>query len=104
MRLWNEPARRGCRRCWATTSRPRKMVWSRTTTTSLALRGLLRAMQVRKQPTPSPCMIMSHVTITSQYWSEFMDSVLEVLEELQSIFRDVLDQPDLVLTRGSNAT
>jgi acyl carrier protein len=32
-----------------------------------------------------------------------MGSVLEVLEELQSIFRDVLDQPDLVLTRGSNA-
>ena len=26
-----------------------------------------------------------------------------ILEELQEIFRDVLDQPDLVLTRGSNA-
>jgi acyl carrier protein len=30
-----------------------------------------------------------------------MDSVLE---ELQSIFRDVLDQPDLKLTRESNAS
>jgi acyl carrier protein len=29
-----------------------------------------------------------------------MDSILE---ELQSIFRDILDQPDLVLTRESNA-
>lgn len=29
-----------------------------------------------------------------------MDSTLE---ELQSIFRDVLDQPDLTLTRASNA-
>ena len=27
-----------------------------------------------------------------------------ILEELQSIFRDVLDQPDLVLTRSSNAS
>lgn len=27
-----------------------------------------------------------------------------VLEELQSIFRDILDQPDLILTRGSNAS
>lgn len=27
-----------------------------------------------------------------------------ILEELQPIFRDVLDQPDLVLTRESNAT
>jgi acyl carrier protein len=26
-----------------------------------------------------------------------------ILEELQSIFRDVLDQPGLVLTRASNA-
>ena len=26
-----------------------------------------------------------------------------ILEELQEIFRDVLDQPDLVLTRESNA-
>ena len=26
------------------------------------------------------------------------------LEELQEIFRDVLDQPDLVLTRSSNAS
>jgi acyl carrier protein len=26
------------------------------------------------------------------------------LEELQSIFRDILDQPDLVLTRESNAS
>jgi acyl carrier protein len=26
-----------------------------------------------------------------------------ILEELQEIFRDVLDQPDLVLTRASNA-
>ena len=31
-----------------------------------------------------------------------MDSNI-LLEELQSIFRDILDQPDLVLTRGSNA-
>jgi acyl carrier protein len=30
-----------------------------------------------------------------------MDSILE---ELQEIFRDVLDQPDLVLTRSSNAS
>ncbi len=30
-----------------------------------------------------------------------MDSILE---ELQSIFRDVLDQPDLILTRESNAS
>ena len=30
-----------------------------------------------------------------------MDS--NILEELQSIFRDILDQPDLVLTRASNA-
>ena len=30
-----------------------------------------------------------------------MDSILE---ELQSIFRDILDQPDLVLTRDSNAS
>lgn len=30
------------------------------------------------------------------------DSV--ILQELQSIFRDVLDQPDLVLTRDSNAS
>ena len=29
-----------------------------------------------------------------------MDSILETL---QSIFRDILDQPDLVLTRDSNA-
>jgi acyl carrier protein len=29
-----------------------------------------------------------------------MDSILE---ELQGIFRDILDQPDLVLTRESNA-
>ncbi len=28
----------------------------------------------------------------------------EILAELQSIFRDVLDQPDLVLTRESNAS
>jgi acyl carrier protein len=28
-----------------------------------------------------------------------MDSILE---ELQSIFRDILDQPDLILTRQSN--
>lgn len=27
-----------------------------------------------------------------------------ILEELQSIFRDVLDQPNLVLTRASNAS
>ncbi len=27
-----------------------------------------------------------------------------ILEELQEIFRDVLDQPDLVLTRSSNAS
>ena len=27
-----------------------------------------------------------------------------ILEELQDIFRDVLDQPDLVLTRSSNAS
>jgi acyl carrier protein len=27
-----------------------------------------------------------------------------ILEELQDIFRDVLDQPDLVLTRESNAS
>ena len=27
-----------------------------------------------------------------------------ILEELQSIFRDVLDQPDLILTRESNAS
>ncbi len=26
-----------------------------------------------------------------------------ILEELQEIFRDILDQPDLVLTRQSNA-
>jgi acyl carrier protein len=26
-----------------------------------------------------------------------------ILAELQSIFRDILDQPDLVLTRASNA-
>lgn len=26
-----------------------------------------------------------------------------ILEELQLIFRDILDQPDLVLTRASNA-
>ena len=26
-----------------------------------------------------------------------------ILEELQEIFRDVLDQPDLILTRQSNA-
>jgi acyl carrier protein len=26
-----------------------------------------------------------------------------ILQELQDIFRDVLDQPDLVLTRDSNA-
>ncbi len=26
-----------------------------------------------------------------------------LLEQVQEIFRDVLDQPDLVLTRGSNA-
>jgi acyl carrier protein len=30
-----------------------------------------------------------------------MDSILE---ELQAIFRDVLDQPDLILTRESNAS
>ncbi|HEV2578971.1 MAG TPA: acyl carrier protein [Acidobacteriaceae bacterium] len=30
-----------------------------------------------------------------------MDSILE---ELQSIFRDILDQPNLVLTRESNAS
>jgi acyl carrier protein len=29
-----------------------------------------------------------------------MDSILE---EVQSIFRDILDQPDLILTRDSNA-
>jgi len=28
----------------------------------------------------------------------------EILAELQGIFRDILDQPDLVLTRGSNAS
>ena len=27
----------------------------------------------------------------------------DVLEQLQEIFRDILDQPDLVLTRQSNA-
>jgi acyl carrier protein len=27
-----------------------------------------------------------------------------ILEEVQEIFRDVLDQPDLVLTRSSNAS
>jgi acyl carrier protein len=27
-----------------------------------------------------------------------------ILEELQPIFRDILDQPDLVLTRESNAS
>jgi len=27
----------------------------------------------------------------------------DLLEELQSIFRDILDQPDLVLARSSNA-
>jgi len=27
----------------------------------------------------------------------------DVLEQLQQIFRDILDQPDLVLTRQSNA-
>ena len=27
----------------------------------------------------------------------------EILAELQEIFRDILDQPDLVLTRDSNA-
>jgi acyl carrier protein len=27
-----------------------------------------------------------------------------LLEELQTIFRDILDQPDLVLTRASNAS
>ena len=27
-----------------------------------------------------------------------------ILEELQSIFREVLDQPDLILTRESNAS
>jgi acyl carrier protein len=27
-----------------------------------------------------------------------------IIEELQEIFRDILDQPDLVLTRSSNAT
>jgi acyl carrier protein len=26
-----------------------------------------------------------------------------ILEEVQSIFRDILDQPDLILTRESNA-
>jgi acyl carrier protein len=30
--------------------------------------------------------------------------VASILEELQSIFRDVLDQPDLILTRESNAS
>jgi acyl carrier protein len=30
-----------------------------------------------------------------------MDSILE---EVQSIFRDILDQPDLILTRDSNAS
>lgn len=28
----------------------------------------------------------------------------DILEQLQEIFRDVLDQPDLVLTRASNAS
>ena len=28
----------------------------------------------------------------------------EILAELQGIFRDILDQPDLVLTRDSNAS
>lgn len=28
----------------------------------------------------------------------------EILAELQEIFRDILDQPDLILTRASNAS
>src|ERR1035441_9045222 len=80
---------------------PKRMEWLPITMKNLVSSQLQSSPMAAGQFGRSTSRPIGSAIGISRFWSPYMDSILK---ELQEIFRDVLDQPELVLTRESNAS